>query len=109
MKPLVVRVHLQAEGHPIANDPCYGATESTESAQNRKVNSSERSDVSIWLHALYHGGDGWAFRSDLPDWARYGCWEEGYVSKAIRQILTRTGEAAPTQDSQCLRSPTLGV
>ncbi len=55
--------------------------------------------MSIWLHALYHGGEGWAFRSALPQWARHGRWEESHVSEAILQVLTRSDEAAPARNS----------
>ena len=93
-------MHLQGEGHPIANDPCYGAAECTDlakSGQSRSFDSSEDSDnVSIWLHALYHGGEGWAFRSVLPQWARHGRWEEAHVSEAILQVLELSD---PARDS----------
>jgi hypothetical protein len=83
-----VRVHLQAEGHPIANDPCYGAVERTSTDDSTQSRSESSTDVSIWLHALYHGGEGWAFRSALPAWAN-----SHRVSGVILQVL-RSGEAA---------------
>ena len=85
---MCVRVHLQAEGHPIANDPCYGAVERTSTDDSTQSRSESSTDVSIWLHALYHGGEGWAFRSALPDWANYDS-----VSGVILQVL-RAGDAA---------------
>ena len=81
-------MHLQAEGHPIANDPCYGVVGYTdESTQSRSESSN---DVSIWLHALYHGGEGWAFRSALPNWANYDA-----VSEVILQVLSACDAISP--------------
>ena len=108
-------VHLQAEGHPIANDQCYRATavgdtnaaaafaapnpSSTADAGDRPRRAAfgasdtgtarSTDDVSIWLHALYHGGEGWGFRSELPAWAiadAEAAWD-GEVLEAVSRVL----------------------
>jgi hypothetical protein len=108
-------VHLQVEGHPIANDQCYRATAvgDTNAAAAATPNPSgtanasadrpraafgasdtgtarSTDDVSIWLHALYHGGEGWGFRSELPAWAvadAEGAWEGESVLEAASRVL----------------------
>lgn len=97
-----IRVHLQAEGHPIANDQCYssgGAVNPPETTGDSSAaaaagpivaaaGSVTEDDVSIWLHALYHGGQlqRWAFRSGLPSWVVEA--DAPAADAAVSRILT---------------------
>ena len=60
--------------------------------------SATEDDVSIWLHALYHGGHGWAFRSGLPRWVAGAsvATAEAAVSRLLADHYSKRAEMTAT-------------